>query len=176
MIDVEKQIEEVMGFVLDCLEARADWLDSGCTSESDKSRYDKAWEAIRAKLRTMLSSAQSEEQEPKWFMRMSKDGQAICHLEPFVAERERAEIEMTGGSLLPVYTHPATARGVDAQDAARWRMAKLIYRETMFHPDKRTATEAVAAYMHAVHSGLDIQGAIDAALAVQAKQGGAEHG
>lgn len=59
------------------------------------------------------------------------------------------------------------------QDAARWRMAALISRETIVHPDKRTAPEAVAAYMHAVHSGLDIQGAIDAALAAQAKQGGA---
>ena len=68
-------------------------------------------------------------------------------------------------------TQPA-AQGME-QDAARWRMVALISRETMIHPDKRTATEAVAAYMHAVHSGLDIQGAIDAALAAQAKQGGA---
>ena len=69
-------------------------------------------------------------------------------------------------------THP-TQQGMDAQDAARWRMVALISRETMIHPDKRTATEAVAAYMHAVHSGLDIQGAVDAAIAAQAKQGGA---
>lgn len=66
-------------------------------------------------------------------------------------------------------TQPA-AQGM-ALDAARWRMAALISRETMTHPDKRKATEVVAAYMHAVHSGLDIQGAIDAALAAQAKQG-----
>ena len=59
-------------------------------------------------------------------------------------------------------TQPA-AQGME-QDAARWRMVVLISRETMVHPDKRTAPEAVAAYMHAVHSGLDIQGAIDAAI------------
>lgn len=64
------------------------------------------------------------------------------------------------------------AQGLE-QDAARWRMAALISRETMTHPDKRTAADAVAAYRRAVHSGLDIQGAIDAALAAQAKQGGA---
>lgn len=66
--------------------------------------------------------------------------------------------------------HP-TQQGMDAQDAARWRMVALISRETMIHPDKRTATAAVAAYMHAVYSGLDIQGAVDAAIAAQAKQG-----
>jgi len=60
-----------------------------------------------------------------------------------------------------------------ALDAARWRMTALISRETMIHPDKRKSTEVVAAYMHAVHSGLDIQCAVDSALAAQAKHGGA---
>ena len=91
----------------------------------------------------------------------------------------KAEAKRCGGSAkaVPLYTvprgHAATqpaAQGME-QDAARWRMAALISRETMVHPDKRTIPEAVAAYMHAVHSGLDIQGAIDAALAAQAKQG-----
>lgn len=65
-------------------------------------------------------------------------------------------------------TQPA-AQGIE-KDAARWRMTALISRETMIHPDKRTAADAVAAYMHAVHSGLDIQGAIDAAIAAKAKE------
>ena len=68
-------------------------------------------------------------------------------------------------------TQPA-AQGM-ALDAARWRMTALISRETMIHPDKRKYTEVVAAYMHAVHSGLDVQGAIDSALAAKAKQCGA---
>lgn len=60
-----------------------------------------------------------------------------------------------------------------AKDAARWRMIELLSREIMMHPDKRTALEEVAAYMHATHSGLDMQGAVDAAIAAQTKQDGA---
>ena len=79
-------------------------------------------------------------------------------------------------TLLLAETHLlAAAHGME-QDAARWRMAALISRETMTHPDERKATEVVAAYMRAVHAGLDIQGAIDIALAAQAKQGGASNG
>lgn len=69
-------------------------------------------------------------------------------------------------------TQPA-AQGVDAQDAARWRMITLIEREVMMHPDKRSSPEAVGAYMKAVREGLNFEAAIDASLAAQAKQGGA---
>lgn len=64
-------------------------------------------------------------------------------------------------------------KSMDEKDAARWRMVELISREIMMHPDKRTALEEVAAYMHATHSGLDMQGAVDAAIAAQTKQDGA---
>lgn len=49
------------------------------------------------------------------------------------------------------------------EDAARWQMAALIGNEVMLPPDKRTNPAAVKAYMDAVHSGLDLTGAIDAA-------------
>ena len=62
-------------------------------------------------------------------------------------------------------------KSMDEKDAARWRMVELISREIMMHPDKRTALEEVAAYMHATHSGLDMQGAVDAAIAAQTKAG-----
>ena len=55
----------------------------------------------------------------------------------------------------------------DAEDAARWRMAALIGNEVMLHPDKRTHATAVKAYMDATHSGSDLTGAVDAALAAQ---------
>lgn len=62
-------------------------------------------------------------------------------------------------------------KSMGAKDAARWRMIELLSREIMMHPDKRTALEEVAAYMHATHSGLDIKGAVDAAIAAQTKAG-----
>ena len=49
------------------------------------------------------------------------------------------------------------------EDAARWQMAVLIGNEVMLHPDKRSNPAAVKAYMDAVHSGLDLTGAVDAA-------------
>ena len=49
------------------------------------------------------------------------------------------------------------------EDAARWKMAVLVGNEVMMHPEKRTHPAAVKAYMDAVHSGLDLTGAIDAA-------------
>lgn len=49
------------------------------------------------------------------------------------------------------------------EDAARWKMAVLVGNEVMLHPEKRTHPAAVKAYMDAVHSGLDLTGAIDAA-------------
>ena len=49
------------------------------------------------------------------------------------------------------------------EDAARWQMAVLVGNEVMLHPDKRSNPSAVKAYMEAVHSGLDLTGAVDAA-------------
>ena len=49
------------------------------------------------------------------------------------------------------------------EDAARWQMAVLVGNEVMLHPDKRSNPSAVKAYMDAVHSGLDLTGAVDAA-------------
>lgn len=56
------------------------------------------------------------------------------------------------------------------KDAARWRMAALIGNEVMLHPDKRTHATAVKAYMDATHSGSDLTGAVDAAIAAQGGQ------
>ena len=60
-------------------------------------------------------------------------------------------------------TPPTQAADSVLEDAARWQMAALIGNEVMLHPDKRTNPAAVKAYMDAVHSGLDLTGAIDAA-------------
>jgi hypothetical protein len=66
-------------------------------------------------------------------------------------------------------TQPAPAPLSDdvVRDAARWRMVALIGNEVMLHPEKRTQAAAVKAYMDATHSGLDLTGAVDAALAAQ---------
>lgn len=66
-------------------------------------------------------------------------------------------------------TPPAQVACSVLEDAARWQMAVLIGNEVMLHPEKRTHPAAVKAYMDAVHSGLDLTGAVDAAR----KQGGA---
>ena len=65
----------------------------------------------------------------------------------------------------------ATQQDINAKDAERWRMVELISREIMIHPDKRTEPQAVAAYMRASSSGLEILSAVDAAIAAQVKQG-----
>ena len=62
---------------------------------------------------------------------------------------------------------PAPLSDDDVRDAARWRMVALIGYEVMLHPEKRTQAAAVKAYMDATHSGLDLTGAVDAALAAQ---------
>lgn len=62
---------------------------------------------------------------------------------------------------------PSPAAQGDALDAERWRMAALVGNEVMVHPDKRNHAAAVAAYMQAVSSGLDLTAAIDAARAAQ---------
>ena len=43
----------------------------------------------------------------------------------------------------------------------------LMGNEVMLHPDKRTHATAVKAYMDATHSGSDLTGAVDAAIAAQ---------
>ena len=62
---------------------------------------------------------------------------------------------------------PAPLSDDVVKDAARWRMAALIGNEVMLHPEDRTQAAAVKAYMDATHSGLDLTGAVDAALAAQ---------
>jgi hypothetical protein len=62
---------------------------------------------------------------------------------------------------------PAPLSDDVVKDAARWRMAALIGNEVMLHPDKRTHATAVKAYMDATHSGSDLTGAVDAAIAAQ---------
>ena len=62
---------------------------------------------------------------------------------------------------------PAPLSDDVVRDAARWRMAALIGNEVMLHPDKRTHATAVKAYMDATHSGSDLTGAVDAAIAAQ---------
>lgn len=62
---------------------------------------------------------------------------------------------------------PAPLSDDVAKDAARWRMVALIGNEVMLHPEKRTQAAAVKAYMDATHSGSDLTGAVDAALAAQ---------
>ena len=62
---------------------------------------------------------------------------------------------------------PAPLSDDVVKDAARWRMAALIGNEVMLPPDKRTHATAVKAYMDATHSGSDLTGAVDAALAAQ---------
>ena len=62
---------------------------------------------------------------------------------------------------------PAPLSDDVVKDAARWRMVALIGNEVMLHPEKRTQAAAVKAYMDATHSGLDLTGAVDAALAAQ---------
>jgi hypothetical protein len=88
--------------------------------------------------------------------------------------------DWNGASKLKYLTHwmplpplPCSAARTPAdsvlEDAARWQMAVLVGNEVMLHPDKRSNPSAVKAYMDAVHSGLDLTGAVDAAR----KQGSA---
>lgn len=94
-------------------------------------------------------------------------------LEHYVAAALGLRVEYADGAereAAHIATQPA-AQGVDAQDAARWRMITLIEREVMMHPDKRSSPEAVGAYMKAVREVLNFEAAIDAALAAKAKQG-----
>ena len=71
----------------------------------------------------------------------------------------------------PLYTAPQPAPAPLSydvvKDAARWHMAVLIGNELMMRPEKRTHATAVKAYMDATHSGSDLTGAVDAAIAAQ---------
>ena len=70
------------------------------------------------------------------------------------------------GALL--YTSPPP-KSDEARDAERWRMAELLNREALTHPDSRKHQYAFSAYRDAINSGLDFGAAIDAALAAQQK-------
>lgn len=115
--------------------------------------------------------------------RGAHDARAALHarmlsLQGELASRE-AEIALLKRSLLDAEAAPQPSPTTKAapqpapaplsddvvKDAARWRMAALIGNEVMLHPDKRTHATAVKAYMDATHSGSDLTGAVDAALA-----------
>ena len=88
-----------------------------------------------------------------------------------VLTSREAEIALLKKALLEAEAAPQPAPAPlsdDAvKDAARWRMVALIGNEVMLHPEKRTQAAAVKAYMDATRSGLDLTGAVDAALAAQ---------
>ncbi len=79
----------------------------------------------------------------------------------FARDVEKAVLAKTRG--MQATTPPAQAADSVREDAARWQMAVLVGNEVMLHPDKRSNPSAVKAYMDAVHSGLDLTGAVDAA-------------
>lgn len=62
---------------------------------------------------------------------------------------------------------PAPLSNDVVKDATRWRMAALIGKEVMLHPEKRTHATVVKSYTDAIHSGSDLTGAVDAAIAAQ---------
>ena len=105
------------------------------------------------------AAPQQEAQEP------------VAWLSPWRADQVTTDYDAYGERGIPLYTAPQPAPAPlsdDAvKDAARWRMVALIGNEVMLHPEKRTQAAAVKAYMDATHSGLDLTGAVDAALAAQ---------
>ncbi|WP_453934676.1 hypothetical protein [Acidovorax temperans] len=121
-------------------------------------------------LRSMLEVApQQEAQEPVAWLVTWAGGehnyvQAHASELPAVDQGRRM-----AGTVTPLYTAPQPAPLSDdvVKDAARWRMAALIGNEVMLHPEKRTHATAVKAYMDATHSGSDLTGAVDAAIAAQ---------
>lgn len=158
MIDVEKQICEVMELVQYLMNAQ---------SSSQRIREKKS---LESKLRTLLSIAQSGEQAPKFFFNPRDaeryhDGQSRfdCGSLPVSRKPDRYYTD-------PLYTHPAPSLEVEL-DAKRWKMVELICREVMLSPDKRTEDAAVSAYVNAVGSGLDYQAAVDAAIAASQPNG-----
>lgn len=73
----------------------------------------KAVMAENEQLRAQLAAAQQGAQ-PVFYAVLSKDGESMMHLHPAIAERDRAEHEKVGRTLLPLYAHP-TPQGLDAQ-------------------------------------------------------------
>ena len=105
------------------------------------------------------SAPQQEAQEP------------VAWLNPWRADQVTTDYDAYGKHGIPLVRQQPVAREPLSddvvKDAARWRMAALIGNEVMLHPDKRTHATAVKAYMDATHSGSDLTGAVDAAIAAQ---------
>lgn len=72
----------------------------------------KAMMTVKEQLKAQLAAAQQGVQ-PVFYAVLSKDGESMMHLHPAIAERDRAEHEKVGRTLLPLYTHP-TQLGLDA--------------------------------------------------------------
>ncbi len=83
------------------------------------------------------------------------------------ADEQQRIVDSIRGLYTAPQPAPAPLSDDVVKDAARWRMAALIGNEVMLHPDKRTHATAVKAYMDATHSGSDLTGAVDAAIAAQ---------
>ena len=126
-----------------------------------KPAVDKAW----GQFQSAMAAPQQEAKEPVVIYH------GRCTID--CGEHGHHDMEMLrmipSGSKLYTAPQPAPAPLSDdvVKDAARWRMAALIGNEVMLHPDKRTHATAVKAYMDATHSGSDLTGAVDAALAAQ---------
>jgi hypothetical protein len=177
MIDVEKQIEEVMVLV-GKLEARY-----GDARAAQALREDDVLDELYAEarvcklevlnhLRTLLSSAQSGEQAPYAVLtREIGESDFFDHkpVKPNSVHHLHAK-QSPYYDYVELYTHPAPAMEVE-RDAKRWKMVELICREVMLSPDKRTEDTAVSAYVNAVGSGLDYQAAVDAAIAASQPNG-----
>ena len=95
----------------------------------------------------------------------------VAWLNPWRADQVTTDYDAYGERGIPLYTapQPAPAPLSDdvVKDVARWRMVALIGNELMMRPEKRTHATAVKAYMDATHSGSDLTGAVDAAIAAQ---------
>ena len=134
-----------------------------------------------AMARTVMMDQVSFDRKPDCYgIRQITDDDGIEEWEdirtsPDVAREEANDMMATGRGeiyeVVPLWTtpQPAPAPLSDdvVKDAARWRMVALIGNEVMLHPEKRTQAAAVKAYMDATHSGLDLTGAVDAAIAAQ---------
>ena len=92
------------------------------------------------------------------------EGHSRALLVFFAAEPTDDEVRAVHDTLA---AQPAPLSDEVVKDAARWRMVALIGNEVMLHPEKRTHATAVKAYMDATHSGSDLTGAVDAAIAAQ---------
>ena len=95
----------------------------------------------------------------------------VAWLDPWTGTKVTTDYDAYGKHGIPLYTAPQPAPAplsyAVVKDAARWHMAVLIGNELMMRPEKRTHATAVKAYMDATHSGSDLTGAVDAAIAAQ---------